>query len=85
MNGAQRNYDENINERSEKRNALVVQSLGLSTGYVQKRIDIKKVYIDYVMLVRRQGMSRQKAVEEVQVKYSANSYDATLKITTKHH
>jgi len=77
---AQEVYAENNNERSEKRNALVVQVLGLSTGHVPKRIDEKEAYVDYVKLVRRQGMCRREAVEEVQSKHDINSYDATLKI-----
>ena len=77
---AQQIYEENHHERSDKRNALVVQAIGLSTGRRPERINKKSAYQDYVILIRKEGMSRNEAAEVIQEKYDFNSYDATLKL-----
>ena len=78
LSEARRVYDENRDERPERRNALVAQAIGLSTGFSPKRIDKKKAYVDYVKLIREKGFSRKNAVEATQKKHSLNSYDSTL-------
>lgn len=77
---AKKIYEENRHERSDKRNALVVQAIGLSTGHPTERINKRKAYFDYVTLVRKEGMSRNEAVKAIQKKYDFSSYDATLKL-----
>jgi hypothetical protein len=79
MSEAQRVYDENRDKRPERRNALVVQVLGLSTGFSPKRIDKKKTYVDYVKLIRKDGLSRKEAVEVIRKKHGLNSNDSTKK------
>jgi hypothetical protein len=77
---AQSIYNKYRNERSDKRNALVVQAISLSTGHPPKRINRKRAYFDYVRLVRKKGMPRSEAVKVTQKKHGINSYDATLKV-----
>jgi hypothetical protein len=77
---AKRVYDEKPDERSHKRNAKVVQILGLSTGHSPKRIDIKRLYLDYVSYVRKEGKSREDAVEAIKEKYDVNSRERTIEI-----
>ena len=79
MSEAQRVYDENRDKRPERRNALVAQAIGLSTGLTPKRIDIKKIYFDYVYLIRKDGFSRKDAVAATQKKHDLNSNDSTQK------
>lgn len=76
---ANRIYKGHQHERSETRNALVVQSLGLSTGLSPKRINKEKAYIDYLTLVRKKGLSRKDATQEIKELHGFNSYDAALK------
>jgi len=71
---AQSVYEANSGERSGKRNAQVVQVLGFSTGARKKDFDYKKVYVDYVHLVRKNGLSRRDAVKRLAKEYS-RSYD----------
>ncbi len=73
-------YNNNTDKRSEARNKLVAQSLGLSTGRVPKRLNKKDVYTYYMKEVRHKGFTRSEAVENTRIKYAINSYDATLKI-----
>jgi hypothetical protein len=79
LTDAQRIYKKCRNERSDRRNALVVQAIGLSTGHPPKRINRKRIYFDYVSLVRKKGMPRSEAVKATQKKHGIYSYDATLK------
>ena len=76
---AKRIYNENCDKRSDRRNALVAQAIGLSTGLTPKRIDIKKIYFDYVYLIRKDGFSRKDAVAATQKKHDLNSNDSTKK------
>ncbi len=75
---ARRVYVENRDQRSEKRNAMVVQTLGLSTGQTPKRIDKRAAYIDYFKFVRKEGLSRQDATKKVAALHGFNSSDAAL-------
>jgi hypothetical protein len=52
-------------DRIEKRNAAVVIALGFSKGVPQKRIDKKRVYSDYVNIVRKEGKEPRDAVSQV--------------------
>ncbi len=79
LSDVQKVYDKYSHERSEKRNSRVVQVLGLSTGKRAKDFDHKKLYIEYVHLVRKDGLSRIIAVEELMNKY-LRSYDTILNI-----
>lgn len=72
-------YDSLRKKRSEQRNAAVVQFLGFSTGFLPRSIDKKKAYYDYVMLIRNEAMSRQDAVDVVQMDYGFNSDKATAR------
>ena len=76
---ARRIYDEHRDKRPEVRNAFVVQSIGLSTGFAPKRVDAKKVYFDYIRLVRNKGLDRKKALKEIKRIYDLNSENAALK------
>lgn len=67
------------NERSDKRNALVVQTIGLSIGIVAKRVNKKNLYFDYVKLVRKEGFSRNEAAEKIRKAYGLNSHNAVCK------
>lgn len=60
-------YSNNIDKRSDARNKLVAQSLGLSKGCVPKRIDEKKVYHYYMVQVRHEGLTRADAVVKTQL------------------
>jgi len=79
---AQLVYDVHRDERSDKRNALVVQAIGLSTGFAPKRVDEKKIYFDYVKLVRKKGLSRDEAVEAIRRTYDLASGNAAIKFLT---
>lgn len=72
-------YKNNIGIRASERNKLVVQSLGLSSGNRESKIDKKKLYADYLYYVRKKGLSRRKATEIVRRKHNIQSLDATLK------
>jgi len=72
-------YHNNLKRRPDWRNARVAQTLGLSSGNNPKHIDGRKAYMDYVMLVRREGQPRKEAVKEIQKRYGYNSYNSTLK------
>jgi len=76
---AQQIYDKLKSSRPDHRNSQVVKAMGLSTGYRPKRLKKKTVYVDYVNLVRKKGMSREDAVEIVKEKYVINSEDSTLR------
>lgn len=77
---AERIYRENLDKRSSERNKKVVQYLGLSSGKREEHINKEKVYVDYLDLVRKKGMSLQEATETVQEMHNILSVDATLKI-----
>lgn len=72
--------EESWTERSEKRNALVVQALGLSTGQARKRFDKKEAYIEYLTLVRKKGLSRHDATLRIKRQQGCKSPDAALKM-----
>ncbi|MDW7774374.1 MAG: hypothetical protein SCH71_15925 [Desulfobulbaceae bacterium] len=89
-------YKEYSNVPSDKRNTAVVQVLGFSSGNTPKIIDKKKVYIDYLNFVRKEGMSREEATDAVQKKYrigeirkprtdvTSDEEDRKFKATLKH-
>ena len=56
-----------------------MRTLGLTKGVASKRIDINNAWIDYVNFVRKEGMSRAKALKEVKKKHRFQSEDATAK------
>jgi len=72
-------FNKYSNERSDKRNALVVQTIGLSIGIVAKRVNKKNLYFDYVKLVRKEGFSRNEAAEKIRKAYGLNSHNAVCK------
>lgn len=84
LQAAEEVWNNNINTRSEKRNALVVQSLGFSTGKVQRRQDPRKIFIDYVDLIRKKGQSKNDATESIRKKYALSSFDRTQRILQDH-
>lgn len=84
LKNAEEVYNDNLDKRSEVRNSLVTQSLGLSTGRVPRRINEKEIYIFYMKQVRHKGLSCTNAVENTQHRFDINSYDATLKILHKY-
>ena len=65
---------------SAKRNAAVVRALGLSTGRRPPKFDGYKLWVDYVFLVRKKGMSPSQALKKVHKKHGRQSEDATLKV-----
>ena len=71
--------DRTADIRIDKRNAEVVKKLGLSTrrGHASK-FDSFKMWVDYVTLVRKKGMSPFKAVQEVRKKHGRKSKSATV-------
>jgi hypothetical protein len=81
---ARRIYDEHRAKRPDVRNAFVVQSIGLSTGFAPKRVDAKKLYFDYVRFVRKKGLTRDRAVKEIQRAYALNSHNATVRFLNTH-
>lgn len=76
---AQRIYNKYRNERPDKRNALVAQTIGLSSGVVPKRVNKKNLYFEYVKLVRKKGFPRNEAVEKIRKAYGLNSHNAVCK------
>jgi hypothetical protein len=79
LSEAQRIYEKLRDERSDKRNASVVRAIGLSTGSAPKRVDRKKVYFDYVRLVRKDGLPRYEAVKKIKEKYGLQGHNAAVK------
>ena len=67
-------YKKNGYKSSGERNTATVQALGLSTGRRQKEVNKKKVYVDYLRLVRKEGIPRQNAVKKVQELHGIQSY-----------
>ena len=73
------NENKSLKIWSDKRNALVVQTIGLSKGIVPKRVDKKNIYFDYVKLVRKEGFSRNESAEKIRKAYGLNSHNAVCK------
>jgi hypothetical protein len=69
--------------RGQGRYAAVVQALGLTNRKRGKVYDMKKVYFDYVSLVRKKGMVRRDAVKEVMAKHGFKTYGATIKALSR--
>jgi len=70
----------NGDETRGRKNALIVQALGFSTGKVQKRQDSRKIYYDYFDQVRKKGKSRREATEIIRERYSLPSFERTVRI-----
>ena len=65
--------------RKETRNSEIVKAIGLSTGTRKKEYNDKEVYVDYVTLIRKKGLARRSAVEELSDNYSL-SYGTVINI-----
>lgn len=76
-------YNENRSERSDKRNRRVVQTLCLSTGHAPKRLNEKKIYRYYLILVRKKGMRRHEAVEKIVKLHKLKLNNLTLNTARK--
>ncbi|WP_339137137.1 MAG: hypothetical protein WGN25_04045 [Candidatus Electrothrix sp. GW3-4] len=74
-------YKERDKDDSHKRNARVVQALGLSSGKKGNRLsrDHRGAYEKYVRLVRNEGKSREESLEFVQQEFDYNSVDSARK------
>ena len=82
LDNAKKIYHEN-DGRADRRNTLVVQALGFSTGTPQKRIDYEQVYKDYYFCVRKSGKSGEDALAQIQKEHELNSRDTTIKALYK--
>ena len=58
-------YNKNKKKRSDKRNMMVVQALGLTSGNAPKQLNKKKIYKHYFLLVRKKGERRYEAVKKI--------------------
>jgi hypothetical protein len=68
-------------ERIEKRNALLIRDLGLSTKQGRApKFDSDKMWRDYVTFVRKEGMSPSKAVQAVRKKHGRKSRSSTVEV-----
>jgi hypothetical protein len=78
---AQKLYNENPKKRNDKRNKEVIQFLGFSEGSGRRQIiDRKSVYINYIRLVRKEGLCRYEAVKKISERYLIKTEDAAIAI-----
>ncbi|GAB6144199.1 hypothetical protein [Desulfocicer niacini] len=65
------------NAPKDERKTLICEILGFSTGKRSRSYNGVNIFHEYVSLIRKQGLSRKKAVEEIMNKYGFTSIERT--------